>query len=289
MEVTTDKNGIAFAFRDKVIDFNFGMMLIEQLALPNILTGKKVSLRGKEKYKVSTKEYVALTEALPQLSTEQIIKLIHDIFFAIKKIEDGNLISKCGLWCKYEHLFYDEKTDEIKFVVIPVSEDPVYKDELSFDERLKECVNFIAGYLPFNYKTSILEKMDSAKDLIAYAKEIIYPKYETTLLKENIKKSRKLSLIYLKDKDMVDFLMEKSELTIGKTGEDVDCKFPLSEAVSRLHCKIIKQKENFFIQDLDSLNHTYVNGEYVPPFELMELSDRDLITLGDVELRVEIS
>ena len=56
--------------------------------------------------------------------------------------------------------------------------------------------------------------------------------------------------------------------------------------VSRRHCLITKINGNYFVQDLDSANGTYVNGTQIPAYELMELEHNDVLGIADVELRV---
>ena len=43
---------------------------------------------------------------------------------------------------------------------------------------------------------------------------------------------------------------------------------------------------SYFVQDLDSANHTFVNGIIIPAFQLMELEQSDIVSIADIDFRV---
>lgn len=51
--------------------------------------------------------------------------------------------------------------------------------------------------------------------------------------------------------------------------------------ISKKHARIIKDQGIYFIEDLDSANGIYLNGERIN--EAIELKDKDLIDIGQVE------
>jgi len=51
--------------------------------------------------------------------------------------------------------------------------------------------------------------------------------------------------------------------------------------ISKKHARIIKDKGIYFLEDLNSANGTFLNGEKVT--EAIELKDKDLIDIGQVE------
>ncbi len=74
-----------------------------------------------------------------------------------------------------------------------------------------------------------------------------------------------------------DFKIQKEETKIGRDEEnDIILSHP---TVSRFHAKIIREGENYFIEDLNSANGTFVNGIKVQK-EL--LHDNDILQFGDI-------
>lgn len=56
-----------------------------------------------------------------------------------------------------------------------------------------------------------------------------------------------------------------------------------SSGVSRRHAEIIRRETRYFINDLGSSNHTYVNGEQLVPHSERMLRDQDVIKMADEE------
>lgn len=74
--------------------------------------------------------------------------------------------------------------------------------------------------------------------------------------------------------------IDKSVMRIGREKNYVDCHID-SDTVSRSHCIISFDNDSFFIEDTNSLNHTFVNGRKLAPAEKYELSDKDIISIAD--------
>jgi serine/threonine protein kinase len=55
--------------------------------------------------------------------------------------------------------------------------------------------------------------------------------------------------------------------------------------VSRRHARILQEGGHFFVEDLQALNPTRLNGVPLPPYEKRELHDGDTLHIGDLDLR----
>lgn len=71
------------------------------------------------------------------------------------------------------------------------------------------------------------------------------------------------------------FTIASYETTIGRQKNDILIN---DTAASRQHAKIVFEAGNFFIEDLNSANGSYVNGKRIGK---KQLQDRDHIKLGD--------
>lgn len=66
-------------------------------------------------------------------------------------------------------------------------------------------------------------------------------------------------------------------------GRHSGCDLVLSAgAISRWHCRIVRDSEGYFVEDLGSLNGTFVNGERIRGRR--QLDDGDGIQVHDVEM-----
>ena len=75
----------------------------------------------------------------------------------------------------------------------------------------------------------------------------------------------------------------EKDVIIGSSPEKCDCVIGL-EGVSRMHARITKEGNKFFIKDLNSTNGTRVNGEELVCFQMKEICMGDRIIIGKAEV-----
>ncbi len=70
-------------------------------------------------------------------------------------------------------------------------------------------------------------------------------------------------------------------LVIGRDAREADVVIEGNKSISRKHCRLFRDGDTCFVEDLDSANHTYLNGEMLTlP---MPLQEGDVLKLGMVE------
>lgn len=77
--------------------------------------------------------------------------------------------------------------------------------------------------------------------------------------------------------------INKPVFRLGKEKSYVDYFVTNNIAVSRSHADIITRNNRYFVKDLNSKNHTYINGEELPVHYEVEIHDGDLLKLGNEE------
>lgn len=75
--------------------------------------------------------------------------------------------------------------------------------------------------------------------------------------------------------------LDRPITTIGKRKEEADIVLE-DMSVSRLHARIVKEKETYYIEDLNATNGTFKNGLQLQPYERRELEPEDEIRVGRV-------
>lgn len=97
------------------------------------------------------------------------------------------------------------------------------------------------------------------------------------------------------DKQKIEFQLN-DPVFIGRldAGQDIFPDIDLTQfsleakAVSRRHVRLFVQDSVVMIEDLDSLNGTYLNGERLPPFLSVPLSDGDCLKLSSLQVEVSL-
>lgn len=90
-------------------------------------------------------------------------------------------------------------------------------------------------------------------------------------------------LMYQGTEQMPDLRMNGQVIRVGKA-EDAELKIS-KDTISRYHARIDVQDNEYYIEDLNSTNGTYVNEEILPYKEIRKLKSNDVIRFGDVKYR----
>lgn len=77
--------------------------------------------------------------------------------------------------------------------------------------------------------------------------------------------------------------LNKPVFRLGKEKSYVDYFVTNNVAVSRSHADIITRNNGYFVKDLNSKNHTYINGREIPVLTETSISDGDMLRLGNEE------
>lgn len=97
-------------------------------------------------------------------------------------------------------------------------------------------------------------------------------------------------LLVLKDSDDLSKVFRypiDSSVTIGRNIDRVNIAIDYNPTVSGRHCEVSARGGRFYVRDLGSSNHTYVNGRLVEGET--ELRTGNTLRIGEVELLVEIT
>ncbi len=78
-------------------------------------------------------------------------------------------------------------------------------------------------------------------------------------------------------------LISKPVFFLGKDNTQVDYVVQGNTAISRTHAKIIEKSGRWFLQDLNSKNHTYVNSVCLAPLQEVPLQDGQSVWLANEE------
>ncbi len=101
---------------------------------------------------------------------------------------------------------------------------------------------------------------------------------QVKLLSPNLKINLRLSYKDKPDEDT--FLIQQSDVLVGR---DPNCKIHIpNDTISAQHARIYLIDQNWWIQDLNSTNGTFLNDEQIE--QPCILTDNDLIQIGNVKL-----
>lgn len=129
-----------------------------------------------------------------------------------------------------------------------------------------------------NEVTGLLDEEDEATGLLSDDNN---EDEATGLLAENNANVRFPTLFRVLTNETI--IVNKPVYRIGKEKSYVDYFVTNNIAVSRSHADIITRGGKFFIKDLNSKNHTYINNQELPIMFEVEIHDGDRLKLGNEE------
>lgn len=78
-----------------------------------------------------------------------------------------------------------------------------------------------------------------------------------------------------------------SGLVLGRSAKKSDFLIRNNSDVSRAHCRVYEKGDKFYLQDLNSLNGTFLNGVRVRPEQDVLLNAGDIILIAGEEIEVQ--
>ena len=83
-------------------------------------------------------------------------------------------------------------------------------------------------------------------------------------------------------------VINKPRFRIGKEHSYVDYFIGNNTAISRSHADIIVKSDGVYVSDMNSTNHTFLNGAMIPSGEEIKMENGDLLKLANEEFEFTI-
>ena len=148
----------------------------------------------------------------------------------------------------------------------------------------------IAGYLLYKWyieNKDTMVKIATKETVIPYTNEkvnIILPEVKednltTVLNREEVSECT----LEWQEKGIFKKYVIRENTLIGSQFGKVDCVVSLP-GVSRVHAKIIRENEKYYVKDMNSTNGTMVNDIPLASYQLTEIKRNDVLSVGNVKL-----
>lgn len=104
---------------------------------------------------------------------------------------------------------------------------------------------------------------------------------------EENNKNKNIKMTYCGEDGLEDIFIEKLPCVVGSMSKHCNCVIN-SKIVSHIHMCILKIEDTYYIEDMNSTNGTYLNGERLAANERKELKKDDLILVATLPYKVEM-
>lgn len=296
MVVKANEKQLSFLFQETDSYFEMGDLILYKAHLTHMLPYKKIEQNQKEKIVFYLNDFIPVSKVISSMEQNDIIDVLYAMIFLIEKVEENGFLTKECIWCKYEHIYFDTVDKKPMFALLPISGEFRYADGMDWNNRFLTAITHIAEALPtekFNQILDLVRLMLSGQMACTEVLEIINglgSGFSDRKVGRKLNKAdKKIIFEACEGTEKFSFEATDDEFVIGSDSIKADKVKLISEALSQKHCKIIKQNNIFFVQNLDAKKQTLLNGECIPVYELAQLSNNDVLTLADIDFRVYIS
>jgi hypothetical protein len=219
-----------------------------------------------------------------------------------KTLDEGYSVMDIRDFIIKERMVSGEETKEnaLKMDKMPEREIPEHDGDGNFSEPLQKLYLRIKEIWE-NWRESLMEKLPGKAEKNTKENcearvypEIIYPEAEEYSVEEHQPshpticlsdyRSRPEGILLYEGRENYEDIRLSGEMsTIGK-GEGVDADIE-KDTISHFHARIHCQGSEYFIEDLNSTNGTYVNEELLCYKEKRLLKSNDMIRFADIKYR----
>ncbi len=143
--------------------------------------------------------------------------------------------------------------------------------------------------------TYLLDETSQGTDPLGTGELVWVGKSSTPIEPENIGPAPQSIHLTIKDSQRhFDFSMSNSVL-IGRLDPandvfpevDLTVEGALEKGVSRRHARILKKSNKIILEDMGSINGTFVNSKRLPPYHPQILADGDQLQLGQILIDIK--
>jgi pSer/pThr/pTyr-binding forkhead associated (FHA) protein len=262
----------------------------------------KTYYNGKVQLFYLTESFVPLNSLLFRLNPDSFLTFVSGLLGTIIDVKNNGFLSCMNIDLSYQHIFVDPKTLKVSLVYIPVGQH-LFSDYASFENKLRISlikliseVQQLSSPSTVNLKNDLQNGSMSIEDIAAgFGGHAPVNRAQNRTqsvpgTKSNHQSAARVSmkLISLNPGAAMEIAVTKPEFVIGKKASAVDGVVSFNRMISRIHCKITQKQSTFFIEDLQSVNGTYVNGKRLSPHAPTVIKHGDIVSLANSDFQVKI-
>ena len=274
----------AYVFDDEGSFSQLGYKLIQPKGQDSLLRCARVRYNGRLKLIYFTENFQSLSYILVSLQTNGVVTVLYRLLTAILKIRDNGFLSCANVDISPECIYFDPATLEPYLIYIPIAADGSDEAMPEFEQELRRN---ILNELKVSRSAASLETEGFLMDILTDSRGGLEG-LAGNLAGWNVKEEpRRMVMQCVSEGITGGFAIEKDRFVIGRR-KDNDGVLDFSNAISRVHCSIIRKGNAFYVTDEGSSYGTFVNGAPCARNQLLQLQDGDTVRLANIEFKVKM-
>ncbi len=268
----SDRQCISYTFNNNDDYYETGHRILAKEEEKGLIRANKVMHNGKVKLLYLIDKYRTIQAFSSVCTIPDCLTAVESLLNLLYEFRNDRFIHIESINIAMDKIFIDEKS-KAHMIYVPINTEYTDQSLLEFEKKAKETImklielcNGQSDPTLCGVYTRCTIKASSISDV----KESIKARFPSIRL-VNVAGHRS------------DIEVKKEDFIIGKNSEMADGVIDYSNAVSRKHCKITYIHGDNYVIDLESLNHTYINGVQLEPNVMNKLNIGDILKIADVE------
>lgn len=236
-----------------------------------------------------------------RIDPESFMAIVANLLNCMVNVRHIGFMPSRNIDISFDRIYVDPSTYKVKLVYLPLSVQ-LYEDELHMDNEIRSGLLRMITTNPdlrsprtAEFAGDLRNGMLSLEELYARVKGAkIQPNSHKTVIKGDHgdekprpQVKRSLRLVAVNAPNRVEIDVTKDHFVLGRnTAADGIISF--NTKIGRMHCSIDRQNERYAVTDMNSKNHTYLNGTELEPGRPYPLKNGDKLRLANSDFQIII-
>ncbi len=294
--VTKMRHGLNFSYllNDSSLFSTTHFKMLQSQTEISFVRCVKFKYNGKLSFLYLVDELKSFEMLLKTSNSHLFLDLVASLLQELIKVKNSEFFLFQNISLSYDSIFVDVDNLSIKLIYLPIkseTKDNYFSVEKEMRLELHNLIN------ASSFKTEEVMQQFAA-DLIddMYSLEALYDRLIDSI--EELKQQdhyhsskfskRQMRLVSIDAPEQIELVIDKDNFVIGKNILVVDGAITFSRAISRIHCKVVKNDDRYYLIDLGSSNGTFVNKIKLAANKLQLLNNGDIVRLASSSFKVII-
>lgn len=267
----------------------------------------KMQMNGFIQLYYLTSDFKPLSALLPSLDPDSFLVVVSNMLSDIIEVKQNGFLSCQNIDISFDRIYVDPSTLKISLNYIPLVK-TIYSDYSVFENELRSSlirtisdIANISSNKTKQFSNDLANGMLSLEELHSHIKGGVWrersadiPRTQTRMTASASAASSvamdrrhgKMTIVAMNAPERVEIVINKDSFVIGKKAGMCDAVISFNKMISRAHCRIDHQGNQYVIVDLHSANGTFVNRQRIQPDRPVPIKNGDVIRLANSDFQV---
>lgn len=285
---------VTYLLEEERVYSQTGYKMLLSDSLRSILPCTQIRFNGRRKFVYLAGEYRRLSKILPTFGENEFLEVMTELISAFLELKDHPFARACGLELAGDCIFVDHKTREVYLIYLPVGDEYEHTEWFELEAVLRNRIAEWSGKMSYSPGDKILRFLAALQEADCSLEEIskrFRPKKKQPVRGETKplrQRGDRLCLQYMGTDQKLEFTITDEKFVLGRSQYRADGQISGNLRVGNVHCTIWHRDGQFYAEDMQSRNGTYINGFILKAGEHRLLHQGDILKLADSPFLVDI-